>query len=776
MTNEPNRRILVIDDTRSIHQDFRKILERPDRQGSALDSLEAELFGEAPAESVQVAYELDSAYSGEEGCQRVREALAEGRRYSLAFVDMRMPPGWDGVQTIEHLWEVDPDIQVVICTAYSDYSWEDILRRFGASDRLLILKKPFDTAEVCQLACALTEKWRLTRHAHLKLSQLSSMVAEQTTDLRSANHRLEAEVAERRRAEIALRVSESRYAVAAAGANDGLWDWDLMTDELYLSDRWWAMLGLPPVRTGRPSDWFDRVHVDDAERVREEVARHLAGSTSHFGFEFRAIHGDGHDRWFLCRGVVVRNEIGRPIRAAGSHADITDRKLVEEQLRHDALHDGLTGLANRVLLTDRLDRCIARQVRDRQYRFALLYLDLDRFKDINDSLGHVAGDQLLVAIGDRIARSVRFSDTVARDHVLARVGGDEFVILLEEILDGAAAVRVADRLLTLLAEPFEVAGHVLFTSASIGVATSESGYLRAEDLIRDADTALYRAKAGGRGRYELFDPSMHTTAVARWRMENDLRSAVERGELRLQFQPIVNAGSTRVVELEALVRWDRPGFGRVHPDQFVPLAEETGAIVPIGEWVLREACRQILAWKRTDPELARCTMAVNVSGRQFADPAFPDIVAGILAETGVSPSQIKLEITETALMQLDTTTDACIGRLRELGVSLYLDDFGTGFASLSYLHRIQVDGLKIDRSFVRLLGDDRMSTSIVQTIVTLARLLQLGVVAEGVESQHQLDQVRAAGCQLAQGYLFSRPIDADQVPAVFHRAGKVTAG
>ena len=353
MTVQANRRVLVIDDNRAIHEDFRKILADRTR-ADAIDATAAALFGgDDPSQSsARPKFELDFASQGQEGYALLQEAVKKDQRYALAFVDMRMPPGWDGVQTIEKLWEVDPDLQIVICTAYSDYSWEDILKKFGSADRLLILKKPFDTAEVCQLACALTEKWHLAKCAHLKLNQLRCMVEEQTRSLQT-------EIAERRRSEQALRVSEDRYALVAAAANDGLWDWDLERNTIYFSPRWKSMFGFEDHEiSSAPDDWFSRVEPDDVTPLKSELNAHLNGEVDNLRCEYRIRHKDGKPRWMLCRGLAVRDKSGKAVRIAGSQTDITDRKLAEEQLRKDAWHDALTGLANRAMLANSLERCM----------------------------------------------------------------------------------------------------------------------------------------------------------------------------------------------------------------------------------------------------------------------------------------------------------------------------------------------------------------------------------------------------------------------------------
>jgi diguanylate cyclase (GGDEF)-like protein/PAS domain S-box-containing protein len=775
MSSEKNRRILVIDDNRAIHDDFRKILAAG--EAPSLDDLEDELFG-PPTRRAQQRYQLDSAFQGEEGFDKVRAARDAGAPYALAFVDMRMPPGWDGVETIGKIWEVDPEIQIVICSAYSDYSWDELLARFGAADRLLILKKPFDTVEVSQLTCALTEKWFLARHASLKLCQLRSMVEEQTRELNEANRQLEAEVAERQRSEHALRASEDRYALALAGANDGLWDWDRQAGTIFYSARWKSMLGFEDAElSSSPEAWFDRVHPEDRDRLLASLADHLEGRAGYFHAEHRVRHKDEQYRWMLCRGLAVRGPTGQAVRIAGSQTDITDRRMAEEQLRFGAFHDALTGLANRALLIDRLERCLRRSSRHGDEQFAVLYFDLDRFKVINDSLGHMIGDQLLIAIAQRLTAEVREIDTVAVPHEnhLVRLGGDEFVVLLERISQPADAIRVAERVQQAIAAPFKLSGHEIFSSSSIGIALSRPGYERPEDILRDADTALYRAKAAGRGGYQVFDPQMHAAAMARWRTENELRRALERDELRVFYQPIMSVETGELLSFEALVRWQHPERGLVPPNDFIPLAEETGLVVPLGLWVLRQACHQLRRWEAQHPGLPPLSVAVNVSSKQLVKAGLVEETARLLAETGLAPAQLTLEITESVFLDCASSMMDRLGELRALGVRFHLDDFGTGYSSLSYLHRMPIDGLKIDRSFVNAMSQDPMSASIVQAIVALAHSLGMGVVAEGVETRAQLDQLRAIRCQAAQGYYLHRPLDVENAGALLASLSRVAA-
>jgi len=759
-----NRRILVIDDNRAIHDDFRKIL-CPADIANGLDDLEKDLFGAAPVAHKREIYELHSAYQGQEGLEMVKRSLETGDRYALAFVDMRMPPGWDGVQTIEKIWEVDPEIQIVICTAYSDYSWEEINGKFGAADRLLILKKPYDTAEVCQLACALTQKWRLAKHAHLKLNQLASMVKEQTRQLEDTNARLLDEVAQRRQ-------SQERYRLVEAAVNDGLWDWDIPAGKVYYSPRWKSMLGFTDSEIGdSPEDWFGRVHADDRTLVAERQNEHFQGRSEQLCGECRMLHKDGQYRWVLYRGTVVAGENGVKIRAVGSFTDITDRKLAEEQLRFEAMHDALTGLANRVKLADRLSCCIARRKRESDFHFAVMFIDLDRFKVINDSLGHQIGDKLLVEIARRLKVFVRDGDTIARhqpDHV-ARIGGDEFVLVLENIRHESDILHIAERLHKEISGTFHIEGHEICALLSLGVAFGNETYHTAAEILRDADTALYQAKSDGKSCTRIFDPKMHERAVTRWQTETELRKAITENQLVLHYQPIIDTFG-QAIAMEALVRWQHPTRGLLPPGEFIPIAEDTDLIIHVGRWVLTEACRQMKQWQAEIPVTESLAISVNVSSNQFSQPNFATEVTKVLHDAGLSPHRLRLEITESTAMTEPATAISTLTRLRSTGVSIDLDDFGTGCSSLSYLHRMPLNSLKIDKSFVWAMKSDKVGYCIVQTIIKLAHLLDVRVVAEGVETQDQVNVLKNLGCDYLQGYLISKPLPVPQASSYLSAA------
>jgi diguanylate cyclase (GGDEF)-like protein/PAS domain S-box-containing protein len=560
------------------------------------------------------------------------------------------------------------------------------------------------------------------------------------------------DITARTEAEAALKHSEERYALAAAGSNDGLWDWDLVRGEIYFSPRWKTMLGLATSHAARrPEDWFGRVHPLDLGPMRAALSAHLAGQTPHFEHEQRIRHEDGTYRWILCRGVAVRAADGRVTRIAGSQTDVTERAAVQDQLRHAALHDPLTGLPNRALFTELLGQVLDRSKRHPEHRFGVLFLDMDRFKVVNDSLGHLMGDELLVAFSRRLESCLREGDAIAR------LGGDEFTILLNDLSDLNQAAAIAQRIQEALRWPFAINGHEMFITSSIGIAVNDTRYVRPEDIMRDADTAMYRAKALGKARYEMFDPSMHALAVDRLSLENDLRRAIERGEFTLHYQPIVSLPSQQWTGFEALLRWKRDGQ-YVPPSEFIPVAEETGIIEQLGAWVLDEACRQAAAWRaqfRNGPALG---ITVNVSGRQLTRPNFLENVRQAIQCANLCPGDLRLEITETMLMDNPEQAALVLRELRAAGVKVYLDDFGTGFSSLSYLHKFPVDTLKIDQSFVASLASPNHQPAIIESIVALAKTMGKQVIAEGVETSEQMDELIRLGCAQAQGFLFSKPL------------------
>jgi diguanylate cyclase (GGDEF)-like protein/PAS domain S-box-containing protein len=552
-----------------------------------------------------------------------------------------------------------------------------------------------------------------------------------------------------------LMQSEERYALAVRAASDGIWDWDLGRDQIYFSPRWHAILGRPErAEDSEPGAWFDLVHPHDLMRLRAAIDAHRAGQTAHLQSEHRMRHADGTWRWVLTRGLAIRGLDGEATRMAGSLSDITDRRAAERQLHHDALHDGLTGLPNRALFMDRLEQVLQRAARDPGVACAVLFLDVDRFKLVNDSLSHGVGDRLLVGLAHRVAEVLRPADTVAR------IGGDEFTILLDDVSSGADAEVLAERVKQTLKKPFSIDGHQLFVTVSIGVSLSGARMTPAE-LMRNADIAMYDAKRRGRACCAVFDESMHRTVVDRLARELDLRQAVERSLMRVHFQPIVDLATGRICALEALARWPA-GWPEVAPTDFIPIAEETGLIGALGMYVLQRALETLARWRRTGLVSDEMCVSVNVSGRQLDDPRLPSRVRAAIASAGVPAESLRLEITESTLMQNPDRVAVIVSEVCAFGVGLHLDDFGTGYSSLTALHTFPFDALKIDRSFVASLNENTGGSDvIVRSTVALAHSLGLRVIAEGIEDVDQLRRLRDLGCEYGQGYLFSTPLSVE---------------
>jgi diguanylate cyclase (GGDEF)-like protein/PAS domain S-box-containing protein len=652
-------------------------------------------------------FNVASAENGETAIIWVKQ-----NKVDLVLLDIEMP-GTSGLEVLSALRQLYTPAQLPIIMVTGKISSDDVVQALnvGAND---YITKPIDFPVV--------------------LARIQTQLS-------------------RKHAEEALRESEERYALAARGANDGLWDWDLAKGKIYFSPRWKSMLGWEEHEIGEdPDEWFRRIHPDDVDRVRADIAAHLKELTPHYEDEYRMLHRDGNYLWMLGRGLGVRNSSAQAYRMAGSQTDITRGKVV----------DVLTGLPNRVLFMDRLSRSFERARRGRGKSFALIFLDLDSFKLINDSLGHLMGDQVLVAIAGRLEATVRATDTIARfgrNHTVARLGGDEFTILLEDITSAVDVTRVAERIALELGAPFVVGGQELFPTASIGIALYNQSYQSPEEILRDADTAMYSAKALGKGRYEIFDANMRDKTIARLQLETELRRGIERKEFEVYYQVLVSLETGRIWGFEALVRWKHTTRGIISPKEFIPVAEETGLIVPIGQWVLKAACQQARIWQAhfdIDPPLL---ISVNLSARHFLQPDLIQQCKAVLDETQLSHSSLNLEVTESAMMPDPESAIDLMGQLKSLGIKLALDDFGTGYSSLSYLHRFPLDSLKIDRSFVsRLLDDDE----IVRAIITLGRNLGLKVVAEGVETIEQIAILRQLGCEFAQGYYFSVPVNAQE--------------
>lgn len=546
-----------------------------------------------------------------------------------------------------------------------------------------------------------------------------------------------------------LRKSEERYALVAQGTNDGLWDWDLTRNEVFYSPRWFSMLAIQDRSATTPTIWFNRIHPEDRPRVEGELAKHCAGLTPHFETEMRIRHEDGSYRWMLCRGLAVWNKDGVAHRLAGSLTDITEGKVA----------DALTGLPNRVLFRERLDRCFQRLHREPGFNFAMIYLDLDNFKLVNDSLGHDVGDQLLVAIARRLESALRKADSF-----VCRLGGDEFSILIENTPDQQVAVEIAKRIISNLAAPISISGsREVYASLSMGISFSTDGYANSSEMIQAADTAMYRAKDQGKSGYQIFDPAMKHDATKRLNIENDLWHAIENDQLSMHYQPLVCLQTSRVVGFESLIRWTHPTYGPISPAEFIPIAEDNGAIEDIGRIALRKACRQLAQWQSMDASFKDLQMNVNLSSRQMKSQFLVQEILAFISDAGIEPSDLKLEVTESAIMKNPNLGASVLSELRSHGVKVAIDDFGTGYSSLAYIHQLSPDAVKIDRSFIDKITTSSDKKTIVGAIIALADGLNLDVLAEGVEHVEQQKVLAEMGCQYGQGFLFSKPLAPDDL-------------
>jgi diguanylate cyclase (GGDEF)-like protein/PAS domain S-box-containing protein len=556
----------------------------------------------------------------------------------------------------------------------------------------------------------------------------------------------------RKQAETRLREAEERYRtlVERVPAVVYVRESGEPSRTTYVSPQTEAVLGYSPEeRLADPDHWVRITHPEDRQRVLEEDRR-TNDSGDAFATEYRQFAKDGSVVWLRDEATLVRGAGGEPLYWLGVQMDITERKRMEERLHRQALHDSLTGLPNRELFVDRLGQALRRTWREDK-QVAVLFMDLDGFKVVNDSLGHEAGDLLLTVVAQRLGRCVRPQDT------LARFGGDEFVVLVEDVDEPAAAIRVAERIAEELRRPFILGGRELYAPASIGVSWGDARTKSSEDLLRDADTAMYQAKRDGSG-YRVFDPDMYERVVRRLELENDLRRAVEAGEFVVHYQPIFDFGSQEPWGAEALLRWDHPERGPLCPDEFVPLAEETGLIVPLGAWVLEEACRQTKEWQDSHPRNPPLGVIVNLSAKQLRHPGCEQTIKQALARSGLAAGSLSLDVTESAFIEAVEANAQALERIQVLGVRISIDDFGMGYSSLSYLKRLPADALKIDKSFVKGFGKVAEDTAIVRMVIDVAHTLNLEVVAEGVETWAQAALLEETGCDMAQGFHFAEPL------------------
>lgn len=548
--------------------------------------------------------------------------------------------------------------------------------------------------------------------------------------------------------------NEERYSLAMRASNDGLWDWDLKTNKIYYSDRWKEMLGFNDDEiSDTPDEWLSRIHQEDHDRVRASIDAYLEGTTSNFEIEYRIRHFSDNYLWMMAKGLAIRTSSGRATRFAGSQTDVSERKSNEEQMIYDALHDTLTSIPNRTLLLDRIRQSLVRRKRYPKTSFAIIFIDLDRFRLVNESLGHIHGDELLQLISARLKETIPIGDTVAR------LGGDEFSVLLQDIDSVRDVEVIAKDIQNSFSKPFFLGDKEVFASASMGIAHSDNNYKTPEEILRDSELAMYRAKRDGKSQSIVFQPQFRQSSLSPIDLDTDLRRALDRDEMELHYQPIISMRDRTISGFEALLRWSHRSRGVISPNEFIPLAEETGLIYDLGQWVLGKACKQIAAWNKSKKKEDQLEISINLSSRQFSDPNLVEGIVENIEKSGFDAEFLKIEITESALMQNAQRSVSMLNQLKDLNIKVCVDDFGTGYSSLSYLHTFPIDTLKIDRSFVHDMSRNFRNMEIIRTIIMLAHNLKLDVIAEGVETGEQDAQLSALGCQFAQGFYFSRPIN-----------------
>ncbi|HEY9648374.1 MAG TPA: EAL domain-containing protein [Chroococcidiopsis sp.] len=707
---------------------------------------------------INAGYEVRGVVTGTMAKLAARSAAPD-----LILLDIRLPD-LSGYEVCQHL-KNDPrtsDIPVIFLSALDDTLDKVQAFRVGGVD---YITKPFQLEEVLvriQTHLALQRAKIEIRELNAGLEQ---RVQRRTAELEQTNRQLTQEIAERQHAESALRESEASFRLLAESMSDLVCLHQPDGRYIYLSPSCENLLGYTPEELmGRsPYEFF---HADDVEYIRLEAHQPmLRGNPVSTTYRFRKKSGDYI--WLETLAKPIVNEQGDVIQLQTASRDVTERVLVQAQLTHDALHDALTNLPNRALFMNQVEVALKQAIHRSDYRFAVLFIDLDRFKLVNDSLGHLIGDQLLVAIARIIESCLRPND------IVARLGGDEFTILLDDTPDVITVLKIVDRIQSSLHTPLVLDGHTVFTTASIGIVFGPQHYERGIDLLRDADTAMYRAKEAGRNRYEIFNHAMHLQAMQRLHLENALRQAIARQEFVIHYQPIFELKSQTLTGFEALVRWQHPERGLVYPNEFISVAEDSGLIAQLGKNVLHQACQQLTQWQKHYPNARHLSISVNISSQQFHQPDFIQQLDEVLALTQLNGLHLKLEITESMLITDLDTISQLLTCIQQRQIQLSIDDFGTGYSSLSYLHRLPINTLKIDRSFVsQMNANDLDSQEIVRAIVSLAHALGLDVIAEGVETLAQLEQLHGLDCEFGQGFFFSKPIEATQVDALL-QAGRM---
>ncbi|ASQ45213.1 EAL domain-containing protein [Legionella clemsonensis] len=732
-------RIMVIDDNPAIHEDFIKVLTATTQeQSKAFSALDKELFGEESIfeseESLLPEFKIDTAEQGQEGVEKIKEACEAGKPYALAFVDIRMPPGWDGLETIRRMWKIDSDIQVVICTAYSDYSWEETVQKLGVSDNLLVLKKPFDKVAVRQLACALTRKWLLAKEAKKYTESLQKIVDERTESLQQSLSLLRATI---------------------ESSTDGILVVDLKGKLIDCNQQFIKIWGIPDALLQQKREDLLLEYMFNKLRKPEELFNLINHLHHHIDETSLQVVKFKEEKIIECYSQphrINKVTVGR----VWSFRDITERAFLEEELEHQATHDSLTDLPNRVLLNDRIQQAIAVAARE-QTCFAILFFDLDRFKLVNDSLGHEFGDEVLCEVSKRLTSLLRAEDT------LARLGGDEFVIVVPELKRSEDVVSVVQKILNSFSQPLYIAGHEFTLTTSIGISLYPEDGTSLNTLLKNADLAMYQAKEQGGNQFRFYTPQLNQITNQQLERESELRHAIQNKEFFLVYQPQYDAKNRQLIGLEALIRWQHPQKGVILPLEFIPTAEESGLIVPLGEWVIREVCQQISEWR--EKGFPKIRVAVNVATQQLKQVNFAETVQGILEEYHVNPESFEIEITENVIIT-NIEVQRMINKLKQIGVKIVLDDFGTGSSSLNYLKQLHIERLKIDQSFVQNISRSRSDEVIIEAIIAMARSLNFTVLAEGVENPNQINFLKEQNCDEVQGFFLSKPLSSDSITQI----------
>jgi len=728
---DTTHRILIVDDNTAIHEDFRLALDfKP--VDTQISETKSKLFGKKnePTEPINPPPSLliDSAYQGKEALEQIIKANAMGKPYALAFVDIRMPPGWDGIETIQKIFEVDPDIEIVICSAYSDYSWEDMSKKIKASDNVLILKKPFDVIEIRQLASTLTKKWSLKKKVREQIENLKELTHNLEHSLSLTQATLESTQ------EGIIVLDQQGKVVMCNKIFQNLWNVSRETINKIGSDEFLKQLSIQV----EDSAFFIKVMTDAIHQQNPENAK----------------------KWKLKSGKILELYIcpqylhDKIVGSVCSFRDITELEKLTHDLLHQATHDTLTALPNRILLADRVKQAVF-QAKNLDLPVGILLFDLDNFKHINDSLGHNTGDLLLQLVAKRVSACVNANDTVTR------LGGDEFVVVITSYTTKESIAEQAKKILTAISAPFEVASHELIVTSSMGISVYPQDGEDLETLLKNADAALYHAKGEGRNKFQFYTQEFNELMLQRLELTTALRMAIERNQFRLDYQPLLELDSGKIIGVEALLRWQHPTLGEISPKLFVPIAEEAGLIVSIGEWVLRSACEKIKLWHQMGYNDLK--VSVNISPRQFQQDHFVDMLISILSDTALNPKYLELEITEQIILNNISESIKKMMEIKEIGINLAIDDFGTGYSSLSYLKYFSFDKIKIDKSFIDGVGKNGRDNSIVEAIMTIAKQYGITILAEGVEKEDQIQFMKSHQGSQIQGYYFSKPLKENEL-------------